>query len=162
MKCPNCGQPDTKVVDTRPTEDNAALRRRRQCDGCGTRFSTIERVVQTPLIVVKGNGQREEFDPEKLRMGLMKAVNKRPVSADAVVALVRDVEAELRAEPGNEVSSSRIGELVMDHLYNLDQIAYVRFASVYQRFDDVRRFAQLLDRMSRRNRRRGKGKEEEK
>ena len=160
MKCPHCGRPDTRVIDSRPVEDGTSLRRRRQCDFCNTRFTTHERVLTTPLIVAKGGGRREEFDPDKLRSGVMKACNKRPIPADAIAALVADVEAALRQEPGNEVSSARIGELVMDSLYNLDQIAYVRFASVYQRFDDVRRFAQLLDRMSRRNRRRDSSKGE--
>ena len=112
---------------------------------------THERVVEAPLIIVKKDGRREEFQPDKLRGGLTKACNKRPVSADQISELIRDVEAALRADSKSEFDAHDLGELVMDRLFHLDQVAYVRFASVYQRFDDVRRFAQLLERMSRRN-----------
>ncbi len=148
---------DTRVIDSRPAEDGGLLRRRRQCDACGHRFTTHERVLHVPLIVVKKDGRREEFSADKLRSGIAKACNKRSVSTDAIAALVAEVESELRAESGAEVPSERVGELVMERLFHLDQVAYVRFASVYQRFDDVRRFAQLLERMSRRARGRGRG-----
>lgn len=154
MKCPHCGQQDTKVIDSRPGEDGALLRRRRLCDKCSTRFTTHERVLHVPLMVVKKDGRREEFSAQKLRGGIAKACNKRSVSTDAINKLVGDIEADLRLEGGAEIQAERIGEKVMERLFHLDQVAYVRFASVYQRFDDVRRFAQLLERMSRRNRRR--------
>jgi transcriptional repressor NrdR len=128
------------------------LRRRRVCDACEARFTTYERVLQTPLIIVKKDGRREEFNSEKLRSGVTKACNKRSVPTEAIALLVEDVEAALRQETPGELASERIGELVMERLFHLDQVAYVRFASVYQRFDDVRRFAQLLERMSRRAR----------
>lgn len=154
MKCPHCGQPDTRVIDSRPGEEGTLLRRRRLCDACGSRFTTHERVLHVPLVVVKKDGRREEFSPQKLRSGIAKACNKRSVATEDIAKLVDDVEAELRAEVGAEVQSERIGELVMERLFSLDEVAYVRFASVYQRFDDVRRFAQLLERMSRRARHR--------
>lgn len=156
MKCPTCGAPDTRVIDSRPAEEAVILRRRRHCDSCGGRFTTHERLVEAPLLVVKKDGRREEFQADKLRGGLMKAFNKRPVSSDQINHLIRDVESTLRAEAKGEVEADVIGEMVMERMYNLDQVAYVRFASVYQRFDDVRRFAQLLERMSRRNRGRRK------
>ena len=152
MKCPACGHLDTRVIDSRPAEDGTLLRRRRLCDHCGMRFTTHERILQSPLIVVKKDGRREEFAPDKLYNGIAKACNKRSVSTEAIRKLVGDIESTLRQETGTEVESARVGELVMEQLYQLDQVAYVRFASVYQRFDDVRRFAQLLERMSRRSR----------
>ncbi|HEX8235384.1 MAG TPA: transcriptional regulator NrdR [Abditibacteriaceae bacterium] len=152
MKCPHCGNIDTRVIDSRPAEEGSVLRRRRMCDGCEARFTTYERVLQSPLIIVKKDSRREEFNAEKLRNGISKACNKRSVPTEAISHLVIDIEAALRQETAGEVSSERIGELVMERLFHLDQVAYVRFASVYQRFDDVRRFAQLLERMSRRAR----------
>lgn len=153
MKCPYCGNADSRVVDSRPAEDGAILRRRRHCDNCQTRFSTHERVIQQPLIVVKKDGRREEFIADKLRGGIVKACNKRSVSTDTINRVIFDIEQVLRAEPGSEVNVARIGEVVMEILFDLDQVAYVRFASVYQRFDDVKRFAQILERISRRSRR---------
>lgn len=158
MKCPQCGQPDTRVIDSRRAEEGSLLRRRRLCDACGHRFTTYERVLHVPLIVVKKDGRREEFAPDKLRSGIAKACNKRSVATEDIAQLVNEVEIELRAEGGAEIASERIGELVMERLFHLDQVAYVRFASVYQRFDDVRRFAQLLERMSRRARQRSSTK----
>lgn len=154
MKCPQCGQPNSRVIDSRPSDEGTTLRRRRSCDTCGYRFTTHERVQQSPLMVVKKDGRREEFSPDKLRSGVAKACDKRSVSTDEVNLLVQTLEAELRLENNSEIAAERVGELVMERLYHLDQVAYVRFASVYQRFDDVRRFAQLLERMSRRNRNR--------
>ncbi len=152
MRCPNCASPDTRVVDSRPVENGGALRRRRGCERCGERFTTHERPVVAILMVVKQDGRREEFSPDKLRNGLAKACNKRPISMAAVAEAVEEIEAALRSEGAAEISSSRIGEMVMERLFVLDQVAYVRFASVYQQFDDVKRFAQLLERMSRRQR----------
>lgn len=153
MKCPHCGLLESHVVDSRPAEDGSLLRRRRQCDACHTRFTTHERALQTPIIVVKKDGRREEFSREKLKNGVAKACNKRPVSTENVFSLVDSVEKSLRVEAILEVNAEQIGEMVMDQLFQLDEVAYVRFASVYQRFDDVKRFAQLLERISRRTRR---------
>lgn len=161
MKCPHCGASDSRVVDSRPAEDGLTLRRRRHCDSCNSRFTTFERVLEAPLIIVKRDGRREEFDAAKLRGGIAKACNKRLVSMDDINALTQDVEKTLRAESKSEVEADRLGELVMERLFHLDQVAYVRFASVYQRFDDVRRFAQLLERMTRRSRRKAAGKDVE-
>jgi transcriptional repressor NrdR len=147
---------DTRVIDSRPAEESTILRRRRHCDSCGGRFTTHERLVEAPLLVVKKDGRREEFRADKLRGGLLKACNKRDVSVDEINGLIRDVESTLRAEGKSEIEAAIIGEMVMERIFHLDQVAYVRFASVYQRFDDVRRFAQLLERMSRRNRDRRK------
>lgn len=153
MKCPFCGAIDTRVVDSRPAEDGVALRRRRQCDGCHSRFTTYERAWQTPITVVKKDGRREEFSREKLQSGIGKACNKRPVPIQKVMQLVEDVEAELRREGLLEVDAETVGEMAMMRLLQLDEVAYVRFASVYHRFNDVKRFAQFLDRMSKRVRR---------
>lgn len=150
MKCPQCSFNDTRVIDSRPAEDGTFLRRRRCCDRCSYRFTTHERVLQTPLILVKKDGRREEFDAAKLRSGVAKACNKRSVSTERIAQLVEAVEASLRQEGKSEIASEQVGERVMEQLFGVDQVAYVRFASVYQRFDDVRRFAQLLERMSRR------------
>lgn len=152
MKCPNCHYNDTRVIDSRPAEDGTFLRRRRCCDRCAYRFTTHERVLQAPLIIVKKDGRREEFDAAKLRSGIAKACNKRSVPTERIAQLVEAVEAALRQEGKPEIASERVGEHVMEQLFEIDQVAYVRFASVYQRFDDVRRFAQLLERMSRRAR----------
>ena len=152
MKCPHCQHQDTRVVDSRPIEEGALLRRRRQCDHCGARFSTHERVISSPLVVVKRDGRREEFSGEKLRGGIANACNKRPVATADIEGAVEEIEAALRRENNSEVPVERVGELVMEKLLALDQVAYVRFASVYQQFDDVKLFAQLLERMNRRNR----------
>lgn len=152
MKCPHCHHQDTRVVDSRPIEEGALLRRRRQCDHCGARFSTHERVISAPLIVVKKDGRREEFSGDKLRRGIVSACSKRPVATGDIENAVEEIEAALRRESNSEVPAERVGELVMEKLLTLDQVAYVRFASVYQQFDDVKLFAQLLDRMNRRHR----------
>lgn len=152
MKCPHCQHVDTRVIDSRPIEDGALLRRRRQCDSCGARFSTHERVISSPLVVVKKDGRREEFSLAKLRGGIAKACNKRPVATEDIERATEEIEAALRRDGGSEVPVERVGELVMSRLLMLDQVAYVRFASVYQQFDDVKLFAQLLERMNRRNR----------
>ena len=153
MKCPVCAHADSRVIDSRPTEEGAALRRRRQCDSCGARFTTHERMQHLPLMIVKKDGRREDFNPDKLYGGIAKACNKRPVPTDAIANLVQSVETALRQEGATEVNSERVGDMAMERLIQLDQVAYVRFASVYQQFDDVRRFAQLLERISRRTRR---------
>lgn len=153
MRCPLCGYADTRVLDSRPVEGGATLRRRRNCTECDGRFTTHERVVAAPLFVQKKDGRREEFQGDKLRNGITKACNKRPVPVDAIDSIIAEIESALRQEGRSEVDSFVIGEMVMDRLYHLDQVAYVRFASVYHRFDDVKRFAQLLERISRRPKR---------
>lgn len=152
MRCPFCQNIDTRVVDSRPVEDGAALRRRRGCEACGARFTTHERATGSALVVAKKDGRREEWSLAKLRGGLTKACNKRPVATGDIARAAEEIEAQLRREGAMEVSADRVGELVMEKLFVLDQVAYVRFASVYQRFDDVKRFAQLLERISRRER----------
>ena len=149
MKCPKCGAADARVVDSRGSEGGASWRRRRQCVLCEHRFSTVERVLASALFVIKKDGRREEFDAAKLRGGIIKACNKRPVSLHDVDALVAEVEAGVRAEGRAEIEGAEVGARVMDKLYHLDQVAYVRFASVYQGFDDVKLFAELLERMTR-------------
>jgi len=160
MKCPFCQSADTRVIDSRPVDDGGALRRRRLCENCGGRFTTHERYHNVPLMVVKKDGRREEFSAEKLRGGIAMACNKRPVSMADVAATVDAIESTLRGEAAAEVTSERIGTMVMERLFALDEVAFVRFASVYQRFDDVRRFAQLLERMSRRGRVRTPGRQD--
>ncbi|HXH29532.1 MAG TPA: transcriptional regulator NrdR [Bacteriovoracaceae bacterium] len=155
MRCPLCGYGDTRVLDSRPVEGGVTLRRRRNCGECDGRFTTHERVVMAPIFVQKKDGRREEFQIDKLRNGISKACNKRPVSVDAIHSIIAEVESALRQEGKSEVDSFVIGEMVMERLYHLDQVAYVRFASVYHRFDDVKRFAQLLERISRRPKRKG-------
>lgn len=152
MRCPFCTSTETRVIDSRPADDGLALRRRRLCEGCGGRFTTHERYHNVPLMVVKKDGRREEFSSPKLLRGMASACNKRPVATADLALVAQTVEASLRSETAAEVSSERIGEMVMERLFALDEVAFVRFASVYQRFDDVRRFAQLLERMSRRGR----------
>lgn len=153
MKCPHCDSIETRVVDSRPAEEGKILRRRRQCDSCHARFTTHERALHASIVVVKKDGRREEISRDKLQNGVVKACNKRPVATENIVALVKSVEDDLRSASVAEVSSEQVGEMVMDKLLHLDEVAYVRFASVYQRFDDVKRFAQILDRISRRTRR---------
>jgi transcriptional repressor NrdR len=144
MQCPHCGYNGSKVVDSRPTDDGRVIRRRRECEHCGFRFTTFERVEVTPLLVVKKNGNREEFNREKLLKGIVRSAEKRPVSMDAITNLVDRVENKLRSLGENEVSSQQIGEYVMEDLVNLDEIAYIRFASVYRQFKDMSVFYKEL------------------
>ena len=136
MRCPNCGERDTRVVDSRDIDD-AAIRRRRECNLCATRFTTYERIESARLTVVKSDGRREEFDREKLATGLERALTRRPVAADAADKAAEEIEAALRARGQSEVPSRTIGEMAMDRLRELDQIAYIRFASVYESFEDL-------------------------
>jgi transcriptional repressor NrdR len=149
MRCPYCGQAETRVLESRAVEDDQVVRRRRECAVCVRRFTTYERVEEGPLVVVKKDGRREAFDAGKIRVGVLKACEKRPVSVEAVEGLVRDVERELRERGEREVPSSVIGELVMERLRELDEIAYVRFASVYRQFADLRHFQSELERLLR-------------
>lgn len=140
MKCPFCGADDTSVIDSRPVENNKAIRRRRSCPACGKRFTTYERVETLPLIVIKKDKNREPYDRSKIESGIIRACHKRPISASQISAIVDDIEAELFSRSEREISTQVIGELVMDKLRKLDPVAYVRFASVYREFKDVNTF----------------------
>ncbi|MER2024316.1 MAG: transcriptional regulator NrdR [Eubacteriales bacterium] len=140
MKCPYCGKDNTRVVDSRPVDDNSAIRRRRLCDSCGKRFTSYEKVEMIPLMVVKKDLNREPFSRSKIEGGVVRACHKRPISAGRIKELVDSVEAEIYNRGEREVTSSEIGELVMKKLKDLDPVAYVRFASVYREFKDVNTF----------------------
>lgn len=154
MRCPVCGYPESKVLDSRPTEGGSVIRRRRECLSCERRFTTHEKVEESPLVVVKKDGRREAFDRRKLLDGILRACEKRPVSLASVEGVVSDIERDIRGSGEGEVESKRIGELVMERLRGLDEVAYVRFASVYRQFKDINRFLEelekLVDRESRR------------
>ncbi len=147
MKCPFCGEENTKVIDSRPAEDGISVRRRRMCEKCRRRFTTYEKVETVPLLVVKKDNRRELFDREKIQAGVLSACHKRPISADQIVRLVDEVEAAVFSCGDTEVKSSYIGELVMDKLKALDQVAYVRFASVYREFQDAKAFMAELEKL---------------
>jgi transcriptional repressor NrdR len=147
VKCPSCGHPESKVLDSRPTEEGAIIRRRRECLACGERFTTYERVEARPLVVVKKDGRREAFDANKVLRGLLTACEKRPVPVATLEAMAGEVERELRGRFEREVPSREIGEIVMRRLQGLDQVAYVRFASVYRQFQDLARFKEELERL---------------
>ena len=142
MRCPVCSHENTKVIDSRQTDDMTSIRRRRECESCGARFTTFERIELSPLMVIKKDNTREQFDRDKLLDGLMKSCEKRPISFKEVEKCVDNVEKKLRNKNTNEVSSTEIGEVVMEELMQLDQVAYVRFASVYREFTDIN---QLMD-----------------
>ena len=144
MKCPFCNQDNTRVVDSRPVDDNTAIRRRRMCDVCGKRFTTYEKVETIPLIVIKKDQNREQFDRSKIEAGVLRACHKRPVSAEQIHKLVDEVETEIFNLEEREIPSSVIGEIVMDKLKDLEAVAYVRFASVYREFKDVNTFMDEL------------------
>jgi transcriptional repressor NrdR len=146
MRCPYCGFEDTKVIDSRDSEEG--IRRRRECLACGERFTTFERVQTVGLQVVKKDGRREDFSREKLLLGIRRACEKRPLPVGAIEAVVDDIEATLQAQGKAEVPSTLIGELVMDHLRDLDHIAYIRFASVYRAFADVESLREELESLS--------------
>ena len=145
MRCPNCESRDSRVVDSRDLDDAATIRRRRECSTCGTRFTTYERVEAARLVIVKRDGTRQEFDRDKLASGLRKALTRRPVPDGSAEAAADEIEATLRAEGMTEVPSSRIGALAMAKLRELDQIAYIRFASVYQSFEDLEALKREVD-----------------
>jgi len=147
MRCPFCGNEDTQVKDSRPTDDNAAIRRRRQCPNCGARFTTFERVQLRELTVVKSTGQREPFDRDKLARSMQVALRKRPVDADRVERVVNGIVRRLESSGESEIPSSVIGEMVMDALASLDQVAYVRFASVYRNFREAKDFEDFVGKL---------------
>jgi transcriptional repressor NrdR len=145
MRCPQCGERETRVVDSRDLDDSATIRRRRECATCATRFTTYERIEAARLVVVKRDGVRQEFDRDKLASGLRKALTRRPV-ADGTAEVAADaIEAELRSAGASEVPSSRIGAMAMEKLRGIDQIAYIRFASVYQSFEDLEDLKREVD-----------------
>jgi transcriptional repressor NrdR len=144
VKCPFCGAADTKVIDSRPADDNSSIRRRRQCETCGKRFTTYEKLETIPLMVIKKDDSREVYDRSKIEAGVLHSCHKRPVSPQQIGSLIDDVETELFSREDREISTSVIGELVMERLKDLDEVAYVRFASVYREFKDVNTFMEEL------------------
>ncbi|MBP2077366.1 transcriptional regulator NrdR [Oceanobacillus polygoni] len=144
MRCSNCQNKNTKVLDSRPTDEGRSIRRRRECEKCGFRFTTFERMEELPLIVVKKDGARQEFSRDKLTRGLIRACEKRPVPLETMESLALDVEKEMRNSGMSEVSSHEIGELVMERLAKVDEVSYVRFASVYRQFKDITVFLDEL------------------
>jgi transcriptional repressor NrdR len=147
MRCPFCGAEDTQVKDSRPADDGAAIRRRRSCANCNSRFTTFERVQLRELTVLKSDGQREPFDREKLARSIRVALRKRPVDEDRIERLVNGIQRKLETEAESEVSSHQIGEIVMEMLKGVDQVAYVRFASVYRNFREAKDFREFLGEM---------------
>ena len=147
MKCPFCGRDNTRVIDSRPSDDNNAIRRRRVCDVCGKRFTTYEKVETIPLIVIKKDNNREQYDRAKIEAGVLRACHKRPISANDINKLIDEVETEIFSREEKEIPSDEIGEIVMDKIKDLDDVAYVRFASVYREFKNVNPFMSELKKM---------------
>ncbi|MBE3594098.1 MAG: transcriptional repressor NrdR [Candidatus Carbobacillus altaicus] len=145
MRCPYCGYEETRVLDTRPTLEGRSIRRRRECAHCGRRFTTFETIEALPLVVIKQDGSREPFDKEKIIRGLMRASVKRPVSLETMQAIADLIEREARGAGLSEIPSTEIGEAVLKHLLSVDEVAYVRFASVYRQFSDVHGFMKELE-----------------
>lgn len=144
MKCPYCSNPDTRVIDSRPAEDGNSIRRRRSCDACGKRFTTYEKVETIPLIIIKKDNNREQYDRGKIERGILRACYKRPVSAVEIQKVIDLVETKVFSLEAKEIESSVVGEIVMDVLKDLDEVAYIRFASVYREFKDVNTFMDEL------------------
>ena len=147
MRCPYCSFQESKVIDSRPAEEGTTIRRRRECLNCGKRFTTYEIIERLPLLVVKRDGSRQSFDRMKLIGGMVKACEKRPVPVDAIEHIADEIEQELQSSLEREVSSDQIGEMVMERLKTLDQVAYVRFASVYRQFKDINTFLEELNKL---------------
>ncbi|MDR2464973.1 MAG: transcriptional regulator NrdR [Streptococcaceae bacterium] len=145
MRCPNCGEKDTKVIDSRQNDEGRSVKRRRECEKCGTRFTTFERIENRPLLVVKSNGARQEFNRSKILNGIIRSAEKRPVSLEDMEKVVDQVERKARALGKTEIDSKKLGELVMEGLSTLDEIAYIRFASVYREFKDTSVFLKELE-----------------
>ena len=148
MQCPRCKFNGSRVIDSRPADDGRSIRRRRECDECGYRFTTFERLEKAPILVIKRNGNREAFSREKLLNGLVRSAEKRPIPLSQLEQIVNEVEHTINQEGENEISSMLIGEMVMDYLAKIDDIAYIRFASVYRQFKDRKMFLKELERMS--------------
>ncbi|MGP1589121.1 MAG: transcriptional regulator NrdR [Oribacterium sp.] len=149
MKCPYCNAEDTRVIDSRPADDNTAIRRRRQCESCGKRFTTFEKLETTPILIVKKDQSRVPYDRSKIEAGIIRSCHKRPVSRDTITRMVDEVENALFASGENELSTEVIGELVMEKLKEVDQVAYVRFASVYREFKDINTFVEEIGKLLR-------------
>ena len=147
MKCPFCNYEDTKVIDSRSQDDNTTIRRRRYCEKCGKRFTTYERIDTIPMTVIKSNGTRETFDKNKLISGIMKSCNKRPITAKQIQEIADDVENAVMSSMDKEIESKEIGSMVMDRLKDIDEVAYVRFASVYRQFKDINTFMEELNKI---------------
>ena len=147
MKCIYCGHIDSKVIDSRSAEDGTSIRRRRECINCGKRFTTYETIETAPILVVKSNGTRQTFDPAKIKAGVIKACEKRPVPVHKIDELVNDIQKQINNSMDQEVTTKQIGEMVMERIVLLDEVAYVRFASVYRQFKDVSTFMQELERL---------------
>lgn len=147
MKCPFCSHFESKVVDSRPTDEGSSIRRRRECLACGKRFTTYETIESLPLVVIKKDGSRQTFDRNKVLGGLVKACEKRPVPLGTLEAAVSEIEQQLQNSLNREVQSNDIGELVMEHLKKIDEVAYVRFASVYRQFKDINTFMNELSKL---------------
>ena len=147
MKCPFCNNEDTKVIDSRSQDDNTTIRRRRYCEKCGKRFTTYERIDTIPMTVIKSNGTRETFDKNKLISGIMKSCKKRPITANQIKEIADDVENAVMSSMDKEIESKSIGNMVMDRLKDIDEVAYVRFASVYRQFKDINTFMDELNKI---------------
>ncbi len=147
MKCPYCNASDTKVIDSRPADDNSSIRRRRQCESCGKRFTTYEKLETMPLMVIKKDCSREAYDRSKIESGIIRSCHKRPVSTQQINAVIDEIENQIFNMEEKEVETTVIGELVMEKLKNLDEVAYVRFASVYREFKDVNTFMEELGKL---------------
>ena len=145
MKCIYCGNEESKVIDSRSAEETNSIRRRRECLGCGKRFTTYETIETATILVVKNNGERELFNPAKIKSGIIKSCEKRPVSMHQIDELVADIEKKVQNSLDEEVSSKKIGEYVMEGLKTLDEVAYVRFASVYKKFSDISTFFEFIN-----------------
>lgn len=152
MKCPYCGYSQSKVVDSRPTDEGSAIRRRRECLDCEQRFTTYEKIEELPLIVIKKDGRREIFKREKILKGLIKACEKRPISLETLDKIVNNIETELKNTMEREITSKQIGEMVMESLKGVDEVAYVRFASVYREFKDINIFMEEIKKILQNNR----------
>ena len=160
MKCIFCGCTDSKVIDSRSTDEGRTIRRRRECMQCGKRFTTYETIETTPILVIKSGGNRQAFDPNKIKNGIIKACEKRPVSMSKIDKLVEDVKKQIFNSLAQEISSKRIGEMVMDGLKSIDEVAYVRYASVYRQFTDISSFMNELEALMKENK--NKAQQEEK
>mgnify|MGYP001444753285 CR=1 FL=1 len=147
MNCPFCNFSETKVIDSRPTEEGQAIRRRRECLKCGKRFTTYEKIEQIPLIVVKKDGNRQPYDRNKILNGILKACEKRPVSLNEIEEIVNEIEKELYNSMEKEITSQKIGQMVMERLKQVDEVSYVRFASVYRQFKDINTFMEELNKL---------------
>lgn len=153
MRCPYCNDENLKVIDSRPMDEDNAIRRRRQCENCGKRFTTFEKVETIPLMVVKKDNTREPYNRSKIEKGVLSACHKRPVSVEAINSMIDEIEAQLFQMDSKEISSTDIGELVMDKLKALDEVAYVRFSSVYREFTDVHTFMKELEKLYKKKKR---------